>query len=93
MIEMGNIKDILTELNLMSYNLHGSWDTLEWTKAPMYGQRWGNKSRGWRIHSCIERYVKLGVPLLRMNVGLPFYGRLFHGEKGMNKLPPEKGDT
>ena len=59
-IEVGKISTILTEFNLMSYDLHGSWDEVTGTNAPLYYQGFGNEE--FNIHSCVEAYVNLGVP-------------------------------
>ena len=37
-IQVERIKDLLSELNLMTYDLHGAWDTLTGTNVPMYDQ-------------------------------------------------------
>jgi len=85
-IEVGKITSILTEFNLMSYDFHGSWDTVTGMNAPLYYQGYGNEE--FNIHRCVENYVALGVPRERINIGLPFYGRSF---KFANKLNQEHG--
>jgi len=84
-IEVNKIKDILTELNLMSYDLHGSWDVLTGTNAPMFDQGWTDQTKRWSVHGCVNNYVDLGVPLTKLNIGLPFYGRSFRGATGMKQ--------
>ena len=37
-IEVEKISHILSELNLMTYDLHGSWDVLTGINAPMFDQ-------------------------------------------------------
>lgn len=85
-IEVENIKHILDELNLMSYDLHGAWDELTGTNAPMYDQGWTDKSKRWSIHGCVENYIDHGVPLEKMNVDLPIYGRSFRKAMGMKQV-------
>ena len=84
-IQVDQIKDVLTELNLMSYDLHGSWDALTGTNAPLFDQGWSDRTRRWSVHGCVENYVERGVPLWQMNIGLPFYGRSFRGASGMKQ--------
>src|SRR6056300_1040969 len=76
-IQVDQIKDILDELNLMSYDLHGSWDVLTGTNAPMFDQGWTDTTKRWSVHGCTNTYVEYGVPLSKINLGLPFYGRSF----------------
>jgi len=85
-IQVNQIKDILTEFNLMSYDLHGAWDDLTGTNAPMFDQGWTDETPRWSVHGCVNNYVDLGVPLSKMNIGLPFYGRSFQGATGMKQF-------
>jgi hypothetical protein len=70
----------------MSYDMHGSWDVLTGTNAPMFDQGWGDKSKRWSTHGCVNNYVELGVPLSKMNIGLPFYGRSMRKATGMKQV-------
>ena len=70
----------------MSYDMHGSWDTLTGTNAPMFDQGWGDATKRWSVHGCVNNYVELGVPLSRMNIGLPFYGRSMRTATGMKQV-------
>jgi chitinase len=81
-----DIKNVLTELNLMTYDLHGAWDALTGTNAPMFDQGWGDSSKRWSVHGCVNNYVEMGVPLSQMNIGLPFYGRSVKGATGMKQF-------
>ena len=64
-IEVGKLTTILTEFNLMSYDLHGSWDEVTGTNAPLYYQGYGHED--FNIHRCVENYVELGVPRERIS--------------------------
>ncbi|KAL3788754.1 hypothetical protein HJC23_012310 [Cyclotella cryptica] len=85
-IQVDQIKDILDELNLMSYDLHGAWDVLTGVNAPMFDQGWTDTSKGWSIHGCVENYLVWGVPMEKVNIGLPFYGRSFRKATGMKQV-------
>jgi len=85
-IQVDQIMNILTELNLMSYDLHGAWDVLTGTNAPMFDQGWTDETPRWSVHGCVNNYIDLGVPLAKMNIGLPFYGRSFQGATGMKQF-------
>jgi chitinase len=82
-LEVDKLANILTEFNLMSYDLFGSWDPVTGANAPLYHQGFGDED--FNIHSCVENYVALGAPRERMNIGLPFYGRSFKGATGPNQ--------
>jgi len=82
-IEVDKLANILTEFNLMSYDLFGAWDDVTGANAPLYHQGFGNEE--FNIHSCVENYVSMGVPRERINIGLPFYGRSFKHATGLNQ--------
>lgn len=82
-LEVDKLANILTEFNLMSYDLFGAWDPITGANAPLYHQGFGNED--FNIHSCVENYVALGAPRERMNIGLPFYGRSFKHATGFNQ--------
>lgn len=85
-INIADINEYLTEFNLMSYDMHGSWDVLTGTNAPMYDQGWGDKWRGWSTHGCVDDYVGQGIPLSKINIGLSFYGRSYQKATGMKQF-------
>jgi len=82
-IEVGKLTSILTEFNLMSYDLHGAWDEVTGMNAPLYYQGYGDEQ--FNIHTCVENYAALGVPRERINIGLPFYGRSFKFADSLNQ--------
>ncbi|KAL7495622.1 hypothetical protein ACHAWT_005023, partial [Skeletonema menzelii] len=82
-LEVDKLANILTEFNLMSYDLFGAWDPVTGANAPLYHQGFGDED--FNIHSCVENYVALGAPSERMNIGLPFYGRSFKGATALNQ--------
>lgn len=72
--------------NLMSYDLHGAWDVLTGTNAPMFDQGWTDQSKRWSVHGCTEAYLDHGVDLAKINLGLPFYGRSFRKATGFKQV-------
>ena len=85
-IQVSEIDEYLTEFNLMSYDMHGAWDTLTGTNAPMFDQGWGDKTRRWSTHGCVETYIEFGIERSKINIGLPFYGRSFQKAAGMKEF-------
>jgi len=85
-IQVDQIKDILDEFNLMTYDLHGAWDMLTGTNAPLTDQGWTDKTQRWSVHGCTDTYAEYGVPFSKINLGLPFYGRSFRRATGMKQF-------
>jgi len=73
-IDLGKMKDILTEFNLMTYDLHGSWSPFTGPNAPLFDFP---GSPELSVHGCTENFLKGGVRKDQINIGLPFYGRSF----------------
>lgn len=85
-IQLDQIGTYLDEFNLMSYDMHGAWDALTGTNAPLFDQGWIDKEPRWSAHGCVDTYVEAGIPLSKLNLGLPFYGRSFQGATGMKQF-------
>lgn len=85
-IQLDQIGAYLDEFNLMSYDMHGAWDALTGTNAPLFDQGWTDKEPRWSAHGCVDTYVEAGIPLSRLNLGLPFYGRSFQIATGMKQF-------
>ena len=57
-IDLGKMKDILTEFNLMTYDLHGSWSPFTGPNAPLFDFP---GSPELSVHGCTENFLKGGV--------------------------------
>lgn len=75
-IEIDNVSKILTELNLMTYDFHGSWNTNTGGNAPLYDM---DGSPQFSVDSCVKNWMNGGGTPDQINIGLPFYGRSFAG--------------
>jgi chitinase len=82
-IDVGYLSTVLDEFNLMSYDLHGSWDPVTGVNSPLYYQGFGETSLS--TDSCVKTWVQRGASQNRVNIGLAFYGRSFQGAKGLNQ--------
>ena len=77
------ISNILTEINVMTYDFHGAWDSTTGVNAPLYPQGWGPID--FDIDSCIKNWHEAGAPINKLNMGMPFYGRSFGTATGLNQ--------
>ena len=68
--------EILDFVNVMTYDLYGSWDPRAYHNAPLAAGPGGDSARtvdgAFRLYH--ERY---GVPARKINLGVPFYGHTF----------------
>lgn len=92
-IQINEVKDILTEFNLMTYDFHGSWNAKTGVNAPLYDQD-GAESEHFSLHACAQTWMEGGARPEQVNIGLPFYGRSFAGKgiTGLNQPHEGVGD-
>ncbi len=76
-LELDKIHQYLDWINLMSYDFHGSWDTITNHNSPLYATEQGDSD--FNINSAVQYYLGEGVPAEKLLVGLPLYGRSFAG--------------
>ena len=83
-IQVDKLIHVLSEFNLMTYDFFGAWDEKTGTNAPLYHQGFGNEA--FNVDACVEKYVALGVPRAKINIGLPFYGRSYKFASELNQV-------
>ena len=49
----------------MSYDLHGAWNILSGTNAPMFDHGWRDQFKCWPDHKYTDAYLEKGVDLPR----------------------------
>ncbi len=82
-IDFSRIGTILDQLNIMTYDFHGAWDSLCNHNAPLYPSAGADSSK------CMDAAFTLynqtyGIPASKLNLGLAFYGRTFSGCTSLN---------
>ncbi|XP_018048674.1 PREDICTED: acidic mammalian chitinase-like [Atta colombica] len=61
-------------INLMTYDLHGTWDGVTGHHAGLYSPTSGDKLT---VHAAVLYWLKNGCPPEKLILGVPFYGRAF----------------
>jgi chitinase len=62
-------------INLMTYDLHGSWENHTGINAPLYSGP--NDKSVLNVDTCVQLWLQNGVPSGKLIMGVPFYGRSF----------------
>ncbi len=57
----------LSELNLMTYDFHGSWSETTGANAPLYNQGWGPEH--FSVHECVNNWLAGGGSRNKINIG------------------------
>jgi chitinase len=68
------LANLLDWFGIMTYDFSGPWESLSGINSPLYKnpQQYGS------AHESINYYIGKGVPLEKLNLGLPFYGYSFN---------------
>jgi len=63
---------MLDRLFVMTYDMASTSDPYSWFLSALYGT--GTNDAVWSIDLAVKRFSASGVPLTRLNMGIPFYG-------------------
>ena len=84
-LERSEIVKSLDWINLMTYDLHGTWEKSTNFNAPLYRAANDPGDASSNVDSSVQNYLKAGVPPEKLVMGMPFYGRGWMG------VPSENG--
>ena len=72
--ELGLIHQYLDYANVMTYDIHGTWDKYTDFNAPLYSNTDNSPQERWSVDASINSWLKAGVPARKVIAGVPFYG-------------------
>jgi chitinase len=83
-IDLENIHPYLDFINIMTYNMHGAWNSTGPTNfhAPLFSSPNDPtplQQRNASVDNTVSAYIAAGVPTHKIVVGIPFYGRGWTG--------------
>jgi GH18 family chitinase len=79
-MELAAIAPIVDWINLMGYDLHGTWESSTGFNAPLYESSTDPAGAGNTVDGAVQGYLAAGVPAGKLTLGVPFYG---HGWQGV----------
>lgn len=78
--DVKELNEVLTEMSLKSFDLHGTWAEKVGVNSPLQDQPVDKfPSAGKSVQGCTESWIQRGADIAKINVGVPFYGRTFAG--------------
>lgn len=81
--ELGSLHQYLDFANIMTYDIHGSWDSRTDFHAPLYRDPASPQSQ-WSVADGVNLWLNAGVPAAKIVVGVPFYGYQYSGVTNAN---------
>jgi len=77
--ERGQIARYLDWINLMTYDLHGTWDAVTNFNAPLYQDANDPGDSSLNVDAVVQDYLDAGIPADKLVLGVPFYGYAWMG--------------
>lgn len=68
--QLGLSQQYLDYVQIMTYDIHGTWEPLADLNAPLYD----DNGRTWSVDKAVTAYLDAGVPAEKIVMGVPFYG-------------------
>lgn len=72
--EVDKFQNYVDYVNLMTYDIHGHWDTYSDFNSPLYNNDDESFQYKISIDSSVKAWLKAGLPADKLVVGIPFYG-------------------
>jgi chitinase len=82
--ELNLIANVVDYANVMTYDLHGTWDTYTDFNAPLYTPTESSPQYKLSVDSVVKAWISKGFPASKMVLGVPFYGYLYNGVTNSN---------
>ncbi len=82
--ELGLINSYVDFANVMTYDIHGTWDGYTDFNAPLYNNTDNSPHYKWSVDATVNSWLKTGFPAGKLIVGVPFYGIKYNGVNNSN---------
>ncbi|MEA5038617.1 MAG: glycosyl hydrolase family 18 protein [Clostridiaceae bacterium] len=64
---------------LMTYDIHGIWDSYTDLNAPLYAPTETSPQYKWSVDQSVKTWISNGFPASKIIMGVPFYGYIYNG--------------
>jgi chitinase len=76
--ELNLLHQYVDYIQLMTYDIHGSWDTITGMNSPLYRDPESRFYGEWSVQDAVQTFISNGVPSNKLIMGIPFYGRVYN---------------
>ncbi len=83
-VELTKLSQYLDYATIMTYDLHGMWDTYSDLHAPLYENLDASPQYKASVDSAVNRWLNASFPADKLVLGIPFYGYLFSSVTNTN---------
>jgi chitinase len=83
-VELSLIYPFLDYASIMTYDIHGTWDTYTDFNAPLYMNNDISPQFKWSVDSAIRLWDQEAFPMNKLMMGIPFYGYLYSSVNNYN---------
>lgn len=83
-VQLGLLHQYLDYANVMTYDIHGTWDKYTDFNAPLYKSTDTSPQYKWSVNDSINTWINAGFPRKKIVMGVPFYGYLYQNVKNRN---------
>lgn len=82
--ELSLIHPYLDYAAIMTYDIHGTWDTYTDFNAPLYLNSDISPQYKWSVDSGIRSWTQASFPIEKLMMGIPFYGYIYGSVNNFN---------
>ncbi|CAM4403433.1 glycoside hydrolase family 18 protein [Paenibacillus tarimensis] len=83
-VELAKLQSYADFVNIMSYDIHGPWDTRTGLNAPLYKDPASVFAGATSVHDTVQLYIRSGVPAAKVVMGVAFYGYKYDNAANVN---------
>ena len=83
-IEPAKVAALVDHIFVMTYDIHGPWDSYSDLSAPLYQPAENSPQYKNSVYDGISAYLSRGVPANKLVLGMPFYGYIYQGVSAQN---------
>jgi len=80
--ELSLIAKYVDYATIMTYDIHGIWDSYTDLNAPLYAPTETSPQYKWSADQSVKTWIAGGFPASKIVMGVPFYGYIFNGVSG-----------
>lgn len=91
LLNLAEISKVLDTLNLMGYDYAGTFSEFSGHQANLYPDPYNIRATSFSTDKAVSDYVAAGVPIGKLCLGMPVYGRSFDGTDGPGQTYTQPG--